>query len=43
MQAWKSERRVSVDPVLAGIRGLVDVVLDYAYECQGSLVCAIEK
>jgi len=43
MQAWKSERRAPLDLVLAGIRGLVDVVLDYAYECQGSLVCAMEK
>jgi WD40 repeat protein len=42
MQVWKAERRALLDVCLC-VPGLVEFVLDYAYEIQGSLMFTIEK
>jgi WD40 repeat protein len=42
MQAWKLDRRALLDAVLC-VPGLVNYVLEYAHEFQGSLLYTIEK
>ena len=42
MQAWQSERRPLLDVWLC-VPGIVNIVLDYAHDMQGSLLFTIEK